>query len=59
MANCHEMRKGELYVCKDCGLELEVVNECREVGAPPEDCGCHPGDESGELLCCGKTLVKR
>ncbi len=41
MTNCHEMKMGETYHCADCGLELQVVNECRDVGKPADQCGCH------------------
>jgi hypothetical protein len=34
MPSCHDMRKGEIYVCPDCGIELQVVNECKDVGTP-------------------------
>jgi len=59
MPNCHDMRKGEIYVCGDCGLELQVINECQEAGTPAEECGCHPSDEIPEFKCCGKPLVKK
>ena len=59
MTNCHEMKKGEVYVCEGCGLELQVVNECKEVGTPAEECGCHSGDETPEFACCGKPLIKK
>jgi predicted SprT family Zn-dependent metalloprotease len=32
MTNCHEMKKGEVYVCSECGLELQVVKECKDSG---------------------------
>jgi len=53
------MKKGEIYICEDCGLELEVVNECRDVGTPAESCGCHTESETGDLLCCNKQLIKK
>ena len=59
MPNCHEMRKDEIYVCEGCGLELQVINECKEAGTPAEECGCHPSDEIPEFSCCGKPLVKK
>ncbi|MDX9721087.1 MAG: hypothetical protein RBU37_10075 [Myxococcota bacterium] len=60
MANCHEMKKGEIYVCKDCGLELQVVAECTDCHKSPEDCQCQ--DEHGhacKLMCCGVPLEKK
>lgn len=29
MTGGHEMKKGETYVYRECGLELTVVKECR------------------------------
>jgi hypothetical protein len=36
MPNCHEMKTGDIYVCEGCGLELQVVKECKECGQPAE-----------------------
>jgi hypothetical protein len=27
MANCGEMKKGDVFVCKNCGFELQVVKK--------------------------------
>lgn len=59
MANCHEMKKGEIYQCKDCGLELQVIKECKDVGKPAEACDCHTDEEPCNLSCCGQGLVKK
>ena len=55
MTDCREMKLGEVYRCKECGLELEVVKECREAKLPPEHCKCTPCP----LACCGEELVKK
>ena len=52
MVNCHEMKKGTVYVCDGCGLELQVMSECKDAGKPAEDCSCAPC----MLRCCGKDL---
>lgn len=54
MANCHEMKLGQVYVCEDCGLELQVVKECDECDKPQEECGC---TEHCTFECCGKPLA--
>jgi hypothetical protein len=54
MADCHEMKLGQIYVCADCGLELQVVKECDECGQPSEECGC---TEHCTFECCGKPLA--
>jgi hypothetical protein len=55
MVNCNEMRQDEIYMCKECGLELKVVKECRDVGVPAAECRCAPCT----LVCCGESLVKK
>ncbi len=55
VAHCHQMKLGEVYACKECGLELKVVKECRDVGLPPEQCRCAPCT----LVCCNRELVKK
>ncbi len=59
MSSCHEMKKGEIYVCGDCGMELQVISECMEVGTPEEECACHDADDPCSIECCGKPLVKK
>lgn len=59
MANCHEMKKGEIYGCEDCGLELQVVNECRSAGKPASECGCQDDGSECVITCCGRELVKK
>ena len=34
MASCKEMKEGQIYECKECGLQLQVVNECKMCGGP-------------------------
>ena len=51
MANCAEMKEGDLYKCESCGLELKVTKTC--------SCGSGSGDAcSVPLQCCGKEMVK-
>lgn len=47
MANCSEMKVGEIYTCEDCGFELKVLKEC--ICGP--DCNCE------SFSCCGKPLT--
>jgi hypothetical protein len=52
MANCSEMEIGDVYVCKQCGLELQVTKACQ----------CKPGESGGcevPLQCCGQEMVKK
>jgi hypothetical protein len=59
MTTCHDMKKGDIFVCTDCGLELEVIKECKEAGTPAEDCACHVEGNPCTFSCCGQDLVKR
>ena len=56
MANCSTMKKGEVYVCANCGLELQVVRECDE-----DKCPSRKGEQAGgcTFTCCGEELVKK
>ena len=54
MVSCHEMKKGQILVCLDCGLEFEVVKECEECGEQEGSCGC---EEHCEFQCCGEPMV--
>jgi len=52
MANCADMKEGDVYTCDSCGLELKVTNTC----------SCGTGEEgacSVPLQCCGKDMAKK
>ena len=54
------MKKGEVYTCDVCGLELEVKKECK---CPDLD-KCHThhtnhGDVCCEFECCGKPMHRK
>ena len=53
MPSCHDMELGQVYVCEECGLELEVVNECVECGEDEASCAC---EEHCVFSCCGEEL---
>ena len=60
MSSCHDMKKGEVYVCRKCGLELKVVKECKNAGRPAGACECHPhGEDECVIDCCGEPLAKK
>jgi len=52
MANCGEMKKGYIYKCDTCGLELQVTKTC-SCGSGGEDACSVP------LQCCGKDMKKK
>ncbi|MCF8052881.1 MAG: class I SAM-dependent methyltransferase [Desulfobacterales bacterium] len=52
MANCGDMKEGNLYRCETCGLELEVKKTCT----------CTTGSESAcsvPLMCCGQEMTPK
>ena len=57
MVSCGDMKKGEVYACDVCGLELEVKKEgnCPDI----DDCHPHHGDACCEFECCGKPMHKK
>jgi hypothetical protein len=54
MPSCEEMKKGQIFMCKDCGLEIQVVKECKACGTGSSDCGC-----PCNFTCCEKELVMK
>lgn len=52
MANCCDMKEGDLFVCEVCGLALKVDKSCRCEPAAAEACNV-------PLSCCGKEMVKQ
>jgi hypothetical protein len=52
MIHCHEMKKGQVYACEDCGLELQVIKECKECGTSAESCE----HVECRFVCCDKFL---
>jgi hypothetical protein len=59
MASCHDMKEGEVYVCQTCGLELQVIKECKDAGQPVDSCGCHDDHSGCSIQCCGEALSKK
>lgn len=52
MQSCHDMKKDQVYICEDCGLELQVIKECKK---------CEPSDDCCEatecrFVCCDTEL---
>ncbi len=54
MPKCDEMKKGQIYACEECGLEVQIAKEC-------EDCATNAAKECGyeecEFKCHGKALT--
>jgi hypothetical protein len=56
MVCCHDLKKGEIYLCEDCGIQLEVKQECREHHEHPKG-GCCEKEGQCVLACGDKKLV--
>lgn len=48
--SCKEMKTGEVYMCRKCGLELEVTKECNRN---------HPDHPNSVFTCCGEEMVRK
>jgi len=60
MPGCGDMKKGEVYYCEECGLELKVMKECKEASEGSDSCGCDTEAETCcEIMCCDKPLSKK
>ena len=53
MMSCHDLKKGEVLVCEECGLELKVTKSC--------DCGEEESGacSEGGFSCCGLNMKKK
>ncbi|WP_197498765.1 hypothetical protein [Halodesulfovibrio spirochaetisodalis] len=54
MAICNEMKKGDIYYCSSCHLEIKVEKTCACKNDGEMDQHC-----SVPLQCCGKPLKKK
>jgi hypothetical protein len=52
MANCCDMKEGDVFVCKVCGLELSVKKACTCDTGAPDKC-------TVPLQCCGQEMTKQ
>ncbi|AYZ74567.1 hypothetical protein EGX98_11335 [Fusobacterium necrophorum] len=55
MASCETMKKGQVYVCEDCGFEVEVIKECNCHEDP--NCPHDVHEDCCDFQCCGKPLA--
>lgn len=53
MTRCDDMRQGDVYCCEECGLEVEVLEECthEEDDESEESCSIEG------FVCCGRPLT--
>jgi hypothetical protein len=52
------MKKGEVYACGECGLEIKIVKECKDATKDADSCSCC-GEEDicCDITCCGEPLT--
>jgi ribosomal protein L34E len=55
MITCHGMKKGEIYGCETCGIELQVIKTCGSEGKV--ECNVREQQECS-FSCCGEELKK-
>jgi hypothetical protein len=56
MPQCEELRVGNILVCENCGLQLQVTQECTECAPDDPSCGC---EEGCTFECCGQPFTVR
>ena len=54
MTSCHDLKKGQILYCEECGFEMQVTKECVKCGSK-ETCCAGPCT----FECCGKKLKVR
>jgi len=59
MLNCQEMKNGDIYKCEDCGMEIQVIKQCKDFGTSTDKCTCATSESHCTLSCCGKDLIKK
>jgi len=52
MANCSEMKVGDVFVCEICGLELSVKKTCKCNSDTADSC-------TVPLQCCNQEMTKK
>jgi len=58
MLSCATMKKNEIYMCKECGLEIKIVQECKEC-KEPEGSSASCCVKGCTFSCCGEELKKK
>ena len=48
MPHCHDMKEGDIYICAECGLQIEVVKECQDCDTSSGECTC----SECRFICC-------
>lgn len=56
MAKCHDLEKGKVYQCQNCGLEIEIKKSC---DCKEKNCKCLREDDHCSFKCCGQKLKKK
>ena len=60
MPGCHDMKKGEVYACEECGLEIKIMKECKDAAKGADECACGCDEDTCcKIECCGEPLIKK
>ena len=52
MPHCHDMKEGDIFVCLDCGLQIEVIKECKDYEPSKGECSCN----ECRFICCDEYM---
>lgn len=55
MIHCTDMKKGDVYYCDECGLEIQVMKECEGCGTSEDTCD----HVECRFVCCDKFLKRK
>jgi hypothetical protein len=56
MVTCNLMKKGDIYMCRECGIQIEVLEECDKAKISSYECSSGSGCS---FTCCGEDLVRK
>ena len=60
MAYCYEVKAGEVYACRLCGFEIQILKAGEDLGLLDDDKDCGVDDKGfSRLKCCGVPMNKK
>lgn len=52
--SCNDIKKNNIFKCKKCGMEIQVIKECEK---REKTCSCN--ENSVHFMCCNEKLSKK
>jgi len=59
MVYCYEMKVGDIYACRWCGFEIEIIKAGEDLGLADDSNNCGLKGDFSTLRCCGQPLDKK